>query len=274
MMTERSFHFVPGNRPDWFNTALSSGAQAVIFDLEDAVGEGEKRKALSNVASILEKVGGQHRPALYVRTNGSAHALFEPEVRMLARFEMVGFVIPKVHRDECVMAYSDLFDRKIIVLIESFNGLKELDSILEIAAIDAIGLGLEDMLSSDWATADELPGLISSMKTQIAIAARAHSKLPIDTVSLHLHDRDALREECEQARQSGLLAKFTIHPNQVHVVNHIFRPSEEHVDWAIMIVEASKSQASSGYTTVGGEIVSPAKIAKAKSILAANKASQ
>lgn len=270
-MTEHSFHFVPGNRPEWFNTALSSGAQAIVFDLEDAVGESEKRKALDNVASALEEVGGKPRPALYVRTNGRSHALFEQEVRMLVRFKSVGLVIPKVHHDEDVMAYSDLFDRKIIVLIESFAGLNGLNSILRVAAIDAIGLGLEDMLSSEWATVDELPRLISSVKTQIAVAARAHKKLPIDTVSLHLHDRAALRKECEQARQAGLLAKFTIHPNQVSVVNGIFRPSEEHVEWATMIIEASERRDITGYSSVGGEIVSPAKITKAKSILAASK---
>ena len=41
-MTNRSYLFVPGNRPERFDKALARGADAVIVDLEDAVPPDQK----------------------------------------------------------------------------------------------------------------------------------------------------------------------------------------------------------------------------------------
>ena len=49
----RSWLYVPGNRPDRFDKAASSGADAVIIDLEDAVPERSKDVARETVAEWL-----------------------------------------------------------------------------------------------------------------------------------------------------------------------------------------------------------------------------
>ena len=51
-MRMRSVLFVPGVRPERFDKALASGADAVIIDLEDAVAPGDKDLARSAVAAI------------------------------------------------------------------------------------------------------------------------------------------------------------------------------------------------------------------------------
>ena len=49
----RSYLFVPGNRPDRFEKARQSGADAVILDLEDAVQSTDKDLAREVVVSWL-----------------------------------------------------------------------------------------------------------------------------------------------------------------------------------------------------------------------------
>ena len=50
----RSALFVPATRPERIPKALQSGADAVIVDLEDAVAEDLKARALANVETFLE----------------------------------------------------------------------------------------------------------------------------------------------------------------------------------------------------------------------------
>src|SRR3712207_6049882 len=50
---DRSWPFVPGDRPDRFGKATASGADVVVLDLEDAVAEDAKATARAEVARWL-----------------------------------------------------------------------------------------------------------------------------------------------------------------------------------------------------------------------------
>jgi hypothetical protein len=54
-MFDRSYHFIPANRPKLFDRSGSLGADVYVFDLEDAVSRDEKPAAL---AALEEWVGG------------------------------------------------------------------------------------------------------------------------------------------------------------------------------------------------------------------------
>src|SRR5271166_2408983 len=64
----RSWLFAPGDSERKMEKATASAADAVIFDLEDAVAEGEKSKARSMV-SIFLTANAKHRQRLWVRIN-------------------------------------------------------------------------------------------------------------------------------------------------------------------------------------------------------------
>jgi len=51
-----SYLFVPGNRPDRFPKAVSSGADSIIIDLEDAVGSDDKDHARAAAGGGVGKV--------------------------------------------------------------------------------------------------------------------------------------------------------------------------------------------------------------------------
>ncbi len=48
-----SYLFVPGNRPDRFDKARASGADAIIIDLEDAVVAEDKAAAREYIAAWM-----------------------------------------------------------------------------------------------------------------------------------------------------------------------------------------------------------------------------
>ena len=59
-----SYLFVPGNRPDRFDKALSSGADAIVIDLEDAVAANDKALAREHLSAWLAPLrGGGAAPA-------------------------------------------------------------------------------------------------------------------------------------------------------------------------------------------------------------------
>ena len=78
-MSERSYLFVPGNRPERFEKARASGADAVIFDLEDAVQPQEKQGARETVRAHLDAV----RPA-FVRINAADTVWFANDAVAIA----------------------------------------------------------------------------------------------------------------------------------------------------------------------------------------------
>src|SRR5437588_11256064 len=88
-MIYRSYLFVPGNRPDRFEKARQSGADAVILDLEDAVHSAHKDLAREAVASWLSPV----RP-VYVRINGTGTPWFERDLEAVGMPGVLGVILP------------------------------------------------------------------------------------------------------------------------------------------------------------------------------------
>src|SRR5271170_3371039 len=80
----RSYLFVPGNRPQRFAKALAAGADAVILDLEDAVGPQEKEQARDEVIKWL-----QGDSKVYVRINAADTRWFSDEVAALSHNKAV-----------------------------------------------------------------------------------------------------------------------------------------------------------------------------------------
>ena len=89
----RSMLFVPGDRPERFEKAESSGADAVILDLEDAVAASQRPKAREAIAAHLRR---SSRPLpLWVRINpvDSSDALADLSAIVSAKPD--GVVLPK-----------------------------------------------------------------------------------------------------------------------------------------------------------------------------------
>src|SRR5947209_19433936 len=94
-MIRRSYLFVPGDRPDRFEKAWQSGADAVILDLEDAVQGAHKDLSREAVASCLSPL----RP-VYVRVNVTRTPWFERDLVVVGPHDALGVHLPEADRPD------------------------------------------------------------------------------------------------------------------------------------------------------------------------------
>lgn len=264
-MFERSYHFIPANRSKLFDRSGSLGADAYIFDLEDAVSRDEKSPAIVALDEWLEQQ--QDFEKLFVRVNGCEDPLVEMERSLILKYPQLGVVLPKVCSVEMLSQAVNYYQldatRRIIGLIENAAGLQALKEILGLKILKAVGLGLEDFLSDSTFHAEQLEKLVEHIQTEIALAAMAGGIAAIDSISMDLTGGELLKRDISKARAAGLNGKFSIHPSQITHINEGFCPSSALLEKASSIPDSlTTNDLESGYLKVDEEIISPPKLKK------------
>lgn len=225
--------YVPGDRPDRFASALSSGADTVIVDLEDAVAPARKPAALDAVAELL---GAAQPVPVQVRISS-----FD-QLDVLAGLPgLAGVRVPKVETPQAVRA-AGVAGVPVHALIESARGVEAAFEIATVCAPDgSIGLGEAD-LSADLHVSDEA-GLTWS-RSRVVVAARAAGlEPPAMSVYPHVSDLDGLAASCAAGRRLGLLGRAAIHPRQLPVIVEAFRPTTAEIEKAEMLLGAFDPEA-------------------------------
>lgn len=107
-------------------------------------------------------------------------------------------------------------------------------------------------------------------RSAIATAARAFN-LPstIDLVTTAFRGEEGektLREESADGKRMGFNGKQCIHPSQVEVVQEVFAPGKEEVEWAVRVVVADEKadKAGRGAWTLEGKMIDVPVVGKAK----------
>lgn len=264
-MFERSYHFIPADRPALFQRVEDLGADVCVLDLEDAVAEEHKAAALSAVKGWLSIRSSQH--PLFLRVNGVDHPLAPSERDLLALHPTLSIVLPKVESAEAltraVEYYGGLDSRMVVGLVESPAAVLTLDAILATGLLGALGFGLEDMLVTSVFGPSELGSFVARVRSEVALHAAAAGIPAIDTISPDLSGGAELERDCAAARSAGMTAKFSIHPRQIAPINRGFSPAPEAVREACRVLDAvGPNLAGCGYARVAGTVISPPKVKK------------
>ncbi len=276
----RSKLFVPGSRPELFDKAMVSGADAISFDLEDAVVAERKAEARKGVADFLAAAtrGG---PDLIVRVNPVDTPWFADDLEAVATAALAILNLPKVEdpdvvRDvarelQCIEAAKGL-DRPIPILVnlETPRGVRRA---AEIAAADprvcGLQLGFGDLFEPFGISRDYLPaGDFVRMNVKLA---GAEAGVPTyDSAFPAVSDMEGFRREAEASRAMGLAGKSCIHPRQIPLANEIFFPRPDDVARARAIVEAATERfgAGTGAFLLEGVMIDEPYVARARAILA------
>jgi citrate lyase subunit beta / citryl-CoA lyase len=262
----RSYLFVPGNRPERFDKAYASGADAVILDLEDAVQPGEKPAA--RVAVLHAVSGFDASRNAWVRINGSDTSWFEEDVAALAGLSSVaGIVLPKAETPEQIdavlaHAHSSL---TVLPIVETARGFANLAALCSAPRVQRIVFGTLDFqidLGID-GDGEEL----NMFRSQIVLASRlAGISAPVDGVSTTITDSDAVEADARRGRRFGFGGKLCIHPKQIDAVHRAYAWSDDEVEWArrvLAAVDASDGAA----VAVDGKMVDMPVILKARRVL-------
>ncbi|NUT35369.1 MAG: CoA ester lyase [Hamadaea sp.] len=225
--------YVPGDRPDRFASALSSGADTVIVDLEDAVAPDRKAAALEAVAELLSS--DQPLP-VQVRISS-----FDQLDVLTGLPGLTGVRVPKVESPQGVRA-ADVAGVPVHALIESARGVEAAFEIATACApAGSIGLGEAD-LSADLHVTDE-SGLTWA-RSRVVVAARAAGLAPpAMSVYPHVTDLEGLAASCAAGRRLGMLGRAAIHPRQLPVIAEAFRPTSAEIEKAQMLLAAFDPEA-------------------------------
>lgn len=262
MVTPRSYLFVPGNRPERFEKARSAGADAVIFDLEDAVPPEQKRAARDAVRQHLD---GQ-RPAI-VRVNAPGSPCLDDDLRQLAAHPGVAAImLPKTETADEIervlaAAHAGL---KVIPLIETALGFANLATLCGAPRVARIAFGTLDF-QIDLGLDGDGDALLA-FRSQIVLASRlAAIASPIDGVSPTLDDAELIEGDTRRAKQLGFGAKLCIHPQQIEPVHRGFAWSPSEIEWAGRVLTAVEASGGAAIS-VGGKMVDMPVIRRARRI--------
>jgi len=258
---ERSWLFVPGDRPDMFVKAVNSGSDAVVLDLEDAVlpcNKGFARKA------VLDFVDRAPRASLWVRASGQIPHTGSPELKLFRHEGLRGLMLPKVETVKQVLRVRELArsSARLVVLIESARGLAEASAISQTDGVSRVCFGSVDFLSDVGATSYEL--VQHSLMHLVLVARDTGIPPPIAGVTVSVNDIEELEQETKDALSLGCFGKLCIHPAQVPIVNALHRPSEERVEWAKSVLNLSQSKGAFVYQ---GRMIDAPVVREAESIL-------
>lgn len=252
MRVYRSWLYVPGDRPERFEKALASGADAVILDLEDSVAAASCEMAISQVDAFLAAYAGGGAASIWVRVDDAS--VRRPAVAALARHASLdGFVIPKFETPEQCAGWG----KPVMALIETPKGVVEAARITAAASTDlhGISLGPEDLSTALGVT----PGIESMGYAASAVVMAAHAagvKAYACPGSIgEFSDLAAWRSTLDAGRRIGSQGSLCIHPLQVGPANEAFSPTAAELDWARRVCAAWGQALGQGAVAVDGKMI-------------------
>jgi citrate lyase subunit beta/citryl-CoA lyase len=274
--------FTPGNRLDMLGKAVHSGTDAVIVDLEDSVAVDHKPEARQNLAHLPES------PVPYfVRTNAVETGLLWDDLVAAGGANVAGVIIPKaespvtISQIDGALTVLELSSDKpagsltLIPLIESGLGVRltyEMAAASDRVECVMFGGGEQGDLVADLGVewTPEGTGLMQA-RSQVLLSSRAAGvPYPMEAVFMDFRNPEGLRIECELARTLGYIGKVAIHPAQIPIINDVFTPSPEVVDYQKKVLAAFEEAEANGQASIAvdGKMVDYAVARVARTIIA------
>ena len=236
----RTLLFVPGNRPERFDKAAASGADAIVIDFEDAVPAADKAKARENVAAHWPHLKTLKVP-LVVRMNAADSPYAREDIVAIARLDgLAALMVPKAESAQGLERVARALDgAALLPLIESAAGLDAVKSIAAAPGVLRLVVGTIDFMADTGITCDENESELASLRFAITMATRAAKLAPaVDGVTVQTGDAQRLHTDTRRALRFGFGGKLCIHPNQVAGVHAAMATTEAELDWARRVLAA------------------------------------
>ncbi|GAB5459656.1 MAG: CoA ester lyase [Henriciella sp.] len=285
----RSFLFVPGDSARKLEKASSSQADALILDLEDAVGLDRKDVARETVAGFLRDHPRTTRKAqLWVRINPLDTPMALNDLAAIVAAEPNGIIQPKIDGPEDVRTLSHYLDA-LEVQSRLVPGSTKILPIATETAAAPFGLGrfastdLPRLSGMTWGAEDLSVAVGASTNLDVnkdwsftykmarsmtLLAAHASGIPAIETLYADFKDEAGLQTSCRAARREGFSGRLAIHPAQVDIINTCFTPSAEEIAHAMRVVEAFAANPGAGTVGLDGKMLDIPHKKQAETVLA------
>ena len=266
----RSELAVPGSSPKMFEKAITSNADVVFLDLEDAVSPQDKIPSRQNIIKAIKEMNWKEKgKTISIRINSlDTHYMYRDVIEIV---EEVGekidtILIPKagsasdVYMVDCLLTQIEdnkKFKNKIGIecLIETALGMSNIKEIAKSSKrLEALHFGVADYAASLKARTVIIGGLNPDYPgdqwhhglSQLVMTCRAYGLRAIDGPFGDFNDKEAYIASAKRAAAIGFDGKWAIHPSQIDLANEVFSPPEKEVNKAIRILEELEKAAKEG----------------------------
>lgn len=246
----RSMLFLPGNNPNMLINGNCLGADAVIFDLEDAVSPAEKDAArilVRNTMRYMDFRGCE----IIVRINSIDTAYWRSDIDEILPYKPGLILLPKTGTAADVLAadaYITETEQKLglehgtvglMPLIETALGVENAFAIASATMrVKALFLGAEDLTADLQCKRTKEGREIEYARTRLVVAARAAGVEVYDTPFTDVNDDEGILVDAQLAKALGFSGKASISPRHVEVINSVFSPTQKEVDYAYEVMDA------------------------------------
>ncbi len=255
-------------------------ADALIFDLEDAVSPDAKETARANAVAAARS-GDYGNREITIRCNGLMTPWGTDDLVAAARSGAAAVVIPKVNSH----TYLEEIDRlltesgappelSIWAMIETPTAILDIRTIAHHDRVNVLVMGNNDL-------AKELRTGVLPERSPIVphlayalLGAREAGKVILDGVYNDVGDAEGFLAEARHGKAMGFDGKTLVHPSQVVPANEVWAPSADEVDFAERVIAAfdDARAAGQGVIIVDGRMIEHLHVENAQRILAVSMA--
>jgi citrate lyase subunit beta / citryl-CoA lyase len=273
----RSVLYMPAANERALEKAKGIAADALIFDLEDAVAPDAKAEARDRACAMFAG-GGYGSREITIRANGIGTPWHDDDLAAIAAVGPDGVVVPKVNSAADVHAIEAALERhgapdrtRIWAMLETPVAMLHAEEVCGASErLNVLVMGTNDLAKE--LHAQRVPSrdpLLGGLYLSL-LAARATDKVILDGVFNDIKDEDGLVAECRQGRQMGFDGKTLIHPSQVEPCNLAYSPEADEVELAGRIIAAFEEaeQDGRGVVTVDGRMIENLHVDEARRVLA------
>ena len=274
----RSMLFLPGNNPNLLINGNCLGADAVIFDLEDAVAPAEKTAARILVRNTMRYMdfGGIGR---IVRINSIDTPYWRKDLDQILPQKPDLILLPKTGCASDILEadrYITELEQKLgiahntvglMALIETAMGVENAFAIASASKrVRALFLGAEDLTADLRCKRTKEGREIEYARTRLVVAARAANIDVFDTPFTDVNDDEGIVVDANLAKALGFTGKASISPRHVEVINRVFSPTLEEIDYAYEVLEAIRvaKEQGKGAVALRGKMIDAPIVARAE----------
>jgi citrate lyase subunit beta/citryl-CoA lyase len=278
----RSYLFVPAHRENLIPKALATGVDALIMDLEDACPPAEKANGRKGARKAMESLDWGRAKAT-VRMNSLETPLWQEDLEAIVCKQLYEIRVPKVEtveqvrRIDAVLGYLEALRGippgtvKIGAALESplgiLNALDIANASPRVSMMSAGGLDYFAQMQ-----AERRPDGMESFyaRSHVLHVCHATGVRPVAGVYFVVKDLEGLAKDSEWHQSMGFVSRSCIHPTHVEIINRVFGPKPEKIEWAKRVEAAIKEGRAKGYGEVAldGVLVGPPTIIEVKRIFA------
>lgn len=282
----RSLLFLPGNNPNMLINGNCLGADAVIFDLEDAVSPQEKDAARILVRNTMRYMNFAMCETV-VRINSVDTAYWKKDLEVIIPQKPDLILLPKAGTKEDVLIadeYISEIEKKcglkegtvgLMPLIETALGVENSYKIASSTdRVKALFLGAEDLTADLQCKRTKEGKEIEYARTRLVVAARAAGVDVYDTPFTDVNDDEGIVIDTKKAKSLGFTGKASISPRHVEVINEVFSPTEEEISYAYEVIEAIRlaKEQGKGAISLRGKMIDAPIVARAERTISMAKA--